>query len=205
MVFESLSFLTAPHSLQMGSIGSAMYLSGFRSIFEMVEQHYIHSQIIEGSLFAMEDNKVFLLKLKGLASIINYGQQGYKSAAKATYNHELKYLFQKYVEQRSLFESQLKIHFEYLVNNLDDQEHKNLVEIRRIWNAINEAVISRNDLALLWALTTGEQTVLEKFEIVIQNNQLDQDHLNLLTNQKNEIAGAIKKMEFLRLKYSDKW
>lgn len=152
----------------------------------------------------MENNKVFISKLKGLASIINYGQQGYKSAANATYNHELKYLFQKYVAQRSLFERQLKIHFEYLANNIDDQEYKTLGEIHRAWTAINEAVISRSDLALLWALTTGEQTILEKFELVIQNNQLDQDHLNLLTNQKNEIAGAIKKMEFLQLKYSDK-
>lgn len=151
----------------------------------------------------MENDKTFSLNLKGLASIINYGQQGYKSAAKATRNQELKNVFLNYVEQRSLFEQQLKIHFEYLAGNSDDLQDGILKEFHRNVININEAIISKCDNALLCAVTNAEQAALEKFELVIQNNQLAQDHLNLLTNQKNEITRAIKKMEFLQQKYAD--
>lgn len=73
----------------------------------------------------------------------------------------------------------------------------------RYFNQYQEAVISRSDSTLLCAVAKAEQAALEKFELVIQNNQLAQDHLNLLSNQKNEIAAAIKKMKFLQQKYAD--
>lgn len=52
--------------------------------------------------------------------MVNYGQQGYQFAAKATRNQELKNAFLKYVEQRSLFERQLTVHLEDLAHNAGD-------------------------------------------------------------------------------------
>lgn len=151
----------------------------------------------------MESNIAFISDLKCLAFILNDGQRGYQSAATATRNYELKYVFQKYVAQRSLFERQLAVHLEDLASNAGDRHEELLRKVYGTSISINEAVISKSDSTLLWALTTAEQTALEKFDLVIQNHQFDQDHLNLLINQRDEIAATIKKMKFLQQKYED--
>jgi hypothetical protein len=112
-------------------------------------------------------------------------------------------VFQKYVAQRSLFERQLTVHLEDLASNSGDQQEELLGEVDCNWGSINDVQAIKSDIVLLVAVATAEQTALEKFDLVIQNHQFDQDRLNLLNNQKSEIAAAIKKMKFLQQKYSN--
>ncbi|WP_431295126.1 PA2169 family four-helix-bundle protein [Pedobacter sp. P26] len=152
----------------------------------------------------MENNQEIISDLKGLVSIINDGKEGYSSAAESTDNVELKAVFLKYVAERALYENELKAHLEKHGVNSDNQEGGILGAIHRTWLDIKEALTDKSETALLSAVVTGEKAALEKYDMVIKDNELHSDHLNLLTTQRNGIAEALKEIEVLEQKYSDK-
>lgn len=151
----------------------------------------------------MENNKEIISDLKGLISIINDGKEGYKSVAESTDNLELKAIFLKYVAQRALYENELKSHLQKHGGVSEDEDGGILGAIHRTWIDIKEALTNKSETALLSAVTTGEKAALEKFDMAIENNKLHEDHLNLLTDQRNGIADALKEIEVLEQKYSD--
>ena len=152
----------------------------------------------------MEDNREIISDLKGLVSIINDGKEGYKSAAEATDNVELKAVFLKYVAERALYENELKTHLAKHGGDSENEEGGILGAIHRTWIDIKEALTDRSETAVLSAVVTGEKAALEKYDIAIQDNKLHADHLNLLTSQRNGIAEALKEIEVLAQKYSDR-
>lgn len=152
----------------------------------------------------MENNQEIISDLKGLVSIINDGKEGYSSAAESTDNVELKAVFLKYVAERALYENDLKSHLEKHGGDSDNQEGGILGAIHRTWIDIKEALTDKSETALLSAVATGEKAALEKYDMVIKDNELHSDHLNLLTTQRNGIAEALKEIEVLEQKYSDK-
>ena len=152
----------------------------------------------------MEDNKEIISDLKGLVSIINDGKEGYQSAADATDNVELKAVFLKYVAERALYENELKAHLAKHGGDSENEEGGILGAIHRTWIDIKEALTDRSETAVLSAVVTGEKAALEKYDMVIKDNELHADHMNLLTSQRNAIAAALKEIEVLEQKYSDK-
>lgn len=149
----------------------------------------------------MEENKEIIADLKGLISIINDGKEGYSSAAETTDNVELKAVFLKYVAERKLYETELKAHLASHGGQSDDEDGGILGAIHRTWIDIKEALTDKSESALLGAVVTGENAALEKYDGVIKDNQLHEDHLNLLTSQRNGIAEALKEIEVLEQKY----
>jgi uncharacterized protein (TIGR02284 family) len=151
----------------------------------------------------MESNQEIISDLKGLVNIINDGKEGYQSASESTDNVELKAVFLKYVAQRALYENELKAHILKHGGQSENDEGGILGAIHRTWIDIKEALTDRSETAVLGAVITGENAALEKFDMAINDNQLHQDHLNLLTTQRNGIAEALKEIEVLQQKYKD--
>jgi len=151
----------------------------------------------------MENNQEIISDLKGLVAIINDGKEGYKSSADSTDNVELKAVFLKYVAQRALYENELKSHIAQHGGDSDNDEGGILGAIHRTWIDIKEALTDKSETAVLSAVVTGEKAALEKFDMAIKSHQLHQDHLNLLTSQRNGIAEALKEIEVLAQKYKD--
>ena len=151
----------------------------------------------------MQDNQEIISDLKGLISIINDGKEGYKSAADATNNVELKAVFLKYVAERALYENELKAHLAKHGAASANDDGGILGAIHRTWIDIKEALTDKSETALLSAVVTGEKAALEKYDMAIKDNQLHEDHLNLLTSQRNSIAEALKEIELLEQKYKD--
>lgn len=151
----------------------------------------------------MENNKEIISDLKGLVSIVNDGKEGYQSAAETTDNLELKAVFLKYVAERALYENELKAHLAKHGGDSDNDSGGILGAIHRTWIDIKEALTDKSEKALLSAVITGEKAALEKFDMAIKDNELHQDHLNLLTSQRNGIADALKEIEVLEQKYKD--
>lgn len=149
----------------------------------------------------MERNNEIIDDLKGLVSIINDGKEGYESAAESTDNVELKAVFMKNAAQRSMYESELKNHIQKHGGHSDNDEGGVLGAIHRTWIDIKEALTGKSETAILEAVTTGEKAALEKFDSVIEDSALHQDHLDLLTKQRNGIAETLKDIEVLNEKY----
>jgi len=151
----------------------------------------------------MENNKEIISDLEGLISIINDGKEGYQSAAEATDNIELKAVFMKYVAERAVYENELKAHLLKHGGVSENDKGGILGVLHRTWIDIKEALTDKSETALLGAVITGENAALEKFDSVIKDHQLHQDHLNLLTKQRNGIAETLKEVEVLKEKYKD--
>ena len=152
----------------------------------------------------MEKNNEIISELKGLVSIINDGKEGYESAAESTDNVELKAVFLKNAAERSVYENELKNHIQKHGGHSDNDEGGVLGAIHRTWIDIKEALTDKSETALLGAVVTGEKAALEKFDSAIENSELHQDHLNLLTTQRNGIAETLKDIEVLKEKYNTK-
>ena len=152
----------------------------------------------------MGNNQEIISDLKGLVSIINDGKEGYSSAAESTDNVELKAVFLKYVAERALYENELKAHLAKHGGMSEDEDGGILGAIHRTWIDIKEALTDKSETAVLSAVITGENAALAKYDSVIKDNQLHEDHLNLLTSQRNGIAEALKEIEVLEQKYSEK-
>lgn len=152
----------------------------------------------------MEINKEIISDLKGLVHIINDGKEGYTSAAEATDNLELKAVFLKYVAERALYENELKAHLAKHGGDSDNEDGGILGAIHRTWIDIKEALTGKSETAILGAIVTGEEAALAKYDSCISDHELHEDHLNLLTTQRNGIAEALKEIEVLQQKYSDK-
>ena len=151
----------------------------------------------------MENNQEIISDLRGLINIINDGKEGYKSSADATDNVELKAVFLKYVAQRALYENELKAHIAKHGGTSENEDGGILGAIHRTWIDIKEALTDKSETAVLGAVITGENAALEKYDMAIEDNKLHQDHLNLLTEQRNGIAEALKEIEVLQQKYKD--
>lgn len=151
----------------------------------------------------MENNKEIIDDLKGLVSIVNDGKEGYLSAAETTDNVELKALFTQYAGERKIYETELKNHIQKHGGNSENDEGGILGAIHRTWIDIKEALTDKSETALLSAVITGEKAALEKFDSVIEDSQLHQDHMDLLTSQRNGIAETLKNIEVLNQKYKD--
>ena len=149
----------------------------------------------------MGNNQEIVSDLKGLIAIINDGKEGYQSASESTDNVELKAVFLKYVAERALYENELKAHLVQHGATPDNEEGGILGAIHRTWIDIKEALTDKSETALLGAVVTGEKAALAKYDAAIEDNQLHEDHLNLLTSQRNGIAEALKEIEVLEQKY----
>lgn len=149
----------------------------------------------------MGNNNEIISDLKGLISINNDGKEGYTSAAETTDNLELKPVFLKYVAERALYENELKAHLLKHGGESDNTEGGILGAIHRTWIDIKEALTDKSETALLSAVATGEKAALVKYDAAIKDHELHEDHLNLLTSQRNGIADALREIEVLEQKY----
>lgn len=149
----------------------------------------------------MENNKEIISDLKGLINIIKDGKEGYKSAADATDNVELKAIFLKNMAQRALYESELTAHLAKHGGYDKNEDGGVLGAIHRAWIDVKEALTGKSETAVLGAVVTGENAALAKYDSCIKDNQLHEDHLNLLTSQRNGIAESLKEIEVLQQKY----
>jgi uncharacterized protein (TIGR02284 family) len=151
---------------------------------------YFHQKLIK-----MENDKEIISDLKGLVNIINDGKEGYESAAEATDNPELKALFAKYSAQRATYAQELKSHIATHGGDSTNEDGGVLGALHRTWIDIKQSLSSKEDAAIIEAVTTGEKAALEKFDDALKNYEEHADHINLLQKQRAGIAEALASIE----------
>lgn len=144
---------------------------------------------------AMENNDEIISDLKGLVNIINDGKEGYESAAEATDNAGLKALFTKYSAQRTAYAQELKNHIATHGGNSTNEEGGLLGALHRTWIDIKQSLSSKEDAAILDAVTTGEKAAIEKYDAALENYAEHADHIELLRKQRAGIAEALADIE----------
>lgn len=145
----------------------------------------------------MESNKEIVNDLKDLLAILNDGKEGYESACEATDKIELQGIFLKYSAQRAAFADELKIHIATHGAQADNESGGILGALHRTWIDIKQAISSKEDLAILKAIETGEEAAIQKYNHYIAHYEDHADHLQLLQRHRDGILNALKEIELL--------
>jgi uncharacterized protein (TIGR02284 family) len=148
----------------------------------------------------MENNKEIISDLKGLINIVNDGKEGYQSASETTDSIELKGLFLQYSAQRAGYEMELKEHIALHGGESDNHEGGILGALHRTWIDIKQALSSKEDIAILSAIETGEKAAIEKYDKALEDYSTHADHLGILQRQRTGILEALKEVETYRLR-----
>jgi uncharacterized protein (TIGR02284 family) len=133
--------------------------------------------------------------LKELVVLVNDGKEGYQSAAEATENPELKAIFSKFAGERIVYAAELKEHITTHGGSSDNEEGGILGGLHRTWINIKQALSSKEDKAILSAVTEGERAVIAKYDEYIADYADHADHLQLLTEQRDGVTNALKEVE----------
>lgn len=145
----------------------------------------------------METNKEIVSDLKDLLSIINDGKEGYESASETTETIELQGVFLKYAAQRAGYAADLKAHIATHGYEADNESGGVLGVLHRTWIDIKQALSSKEDLAILEAVVTGEKAAIEKYDTYIADYLDHADHIELLKRQRTGIFEALNEIESL--------
>ncbi len=147
----------------------------------------------------MENNSQIITDLKELVNIANDGKEGYLAASEATDSLVLKTLFLNFSAEREVYAAELKAH---IIKHGGVYENDNggiLGVLHRTWIDIKQALSSKENVAILSAIETGENAALEKYEKAMQDHQIHEDHLYLLKRQRDGILNALKAIETIHI------
>jgi uncharacterized protein (TIGR02284 family) len=133
--------------------------------------------------------------LKKILELVNDGKEGYQSAADATDDPELKALFLRISGERMVYASELKEHIALHGDEADNDKGGILGGLHRTWLHLKQALSSKDDLALLSAITTGEKSAIDKYNACIADYADHADHLTLLSEQRDGISAALAEIE----------
>ncbi|WP_345954359.1 PA2169 family four-helix-bundle protein [Mucilaginibacter sp. PAMB04168] len=133
--------------------------------------------------------------LNEILNLVNDGKEGYQSAAEATENPELQALFLKLSGERIVYAAELKEHIATHGEDADNENGGLLGGLHRTWLTIKQALSSKEDKAILNAITTGEKAAIEKYNECIADYADHADHLTLLTEQRDGIKAALVEIE----------
>ena len=151
---------------------------------------------------SLKSKEEVIADLKQILQLVNDGKEGYQSAAEATENPELNALFLKLSGERIVYAAELKDHIALHGEEADNEDGGILGGLHRTWLTIKQALSSKEDKAILTAITTGEKAAIEKYDECIADFADHADHLTLLTEQRDGIKAALAEIEKRIVQYN---
>lgn len=152
----------------------------------------------------MKNDNGIVSDLKGLINILNDGKEGYEVASENTHSIELKAVFLKFSAQRAGYAMELKDHITSHGSDSDNESGGLLGLIHRTWMEIKQALSTKEDLAILGAIETGENEALDKYDQVIVDPDTHADHMALLKTQRAGIADALREIQQLQEQFEQR-
>ena len=144
-----------------------------------------------------------IIDLKDLVQVVNDGKEGYKVAADATDDLFLKNLFTQKIEERTIFEQELKSYILSLGEIAENEKGGLLGIIHRTWLEVKDALNARDDAAILAAVKAGEQSALVKYDQYLAESEEIEAHVPILLHQRVGILNALKEIEELHQQFTN--
>ena len=150
----------------------------------------------------MENTKdVIITDLDGLIDILNDGKEGYEHASESTESVELQGVFLKFAAQRASYADELKDHIAVHGGDSKNDTGGVMGALHRTWIDFKQAFTSKDDVAILSAIETGEQAAIEKYDQCIIDYPSHKDHLEMLKKHRFGIAEALREIIELRIQF----
>jgi uncharacterized protein (TIGR02284 family) len=145
----------------------------------------------------MAQQKEVISTINGLIETLKDGEKGFKEAAEAVKDPQLKSLFQEYAQQRSRFANELQTQARSLGESDPEKTSSAAGAMHRAWINLKSAVTSGDDNAILSECERGEDSAVHEFEEAMKDG-LTSPVREVVARQYSEIKSAHDRVKHLR-------
>jgi len=145
----------------------------------------------------MAQQKEAISTINNLIETLKDGEKGFKEAAGAVKDPQLKSLFHEYSQQRHRFASELQTQAKSLGELNPEKSSSTAGAMHRAWINLKSAVTSGDDKAILSECERGEDSAVHEYEEAMQDG-LSGSARDLVSRQFSEIKSAHDRVKHLR-------
>jgi uncharacterized protein (TIGR02284 family) len=146
----------------------------------------------------MAQRKEIISTLNSLIETLKDGQEGYRQAAEAVKDSELKSLFSEYSVQRSQFAGELQSEVISLGEPKPEDSSSTTGALHRAWINLKSAVTSQDDHAILAECERGEDSAVKEYRDAMEKEELSSPVRDLISRQFTEVKSAHDRIKELR-------
>ncbi|HZR77877.1 MAG TPA: PA2169 family four-helix-bundle protein [Chthoniobacterales bacterium] len=145
----------------------------------------------------MAQQKEIISTINGLIETLKDGEKGFKEAADAVKDPQLKNLFREYSQQRNRFATELQSQAQSLGASEPEETSSAAGAIHRAWINLKSAVTSGDDKAILSECERGEDSAVHEYEEAMRDGLSGQVR-EIVARQFSEIKSAHDRVKHLR-------
>ena len=145
----------------------------------------------------MAQEKEAISTINSLIETLKDGEKGFREAADAVKDPQLKSLFQEYSQQRHRFASELQTEAQTLGEYKPEKSSSAAGAMHRAWINLKSAVTSGDDKAILSECERGEDSAVHEYEDAMEDG-LTGTARDIVARQFSEIKSAHDRVRNLR-------
>lgn len=146
----------------------------------------------------MAQQKEIISTLNSLIETLKDGQEGYRQAAEAVHDSELKSLFNEYSLQRSRFAGELQSEAIGMGESKPEDSSSTAGAMHRAWINMKSAITTRDDHAILAECERGEDSAVKEYKDAMEKEELSSPVRDLISRQYAEVKSAHDRIKQLR-------
>src|SRR5438105_13651129 len=146
----------------------------------------------------MAQQKEIISTINGLIETLKDGQKGFKEAAEAVKDPQLKSLFDQYSQQRSRFATELQNQAKSLGEVEPEKTSSAAGAMHRAWINLKSAVTSGDDHAILAECERGEDSAIKQYKDAMEKEELSSPVRDIVSRQYSEVKSAHDRIKELR-------
>lgn len=146
----------------------------------------------------MAQRKEIISTINDLIETLKDGQEGYRQAAEAVKDSQLKILFNEYSLQRSKFAGELQSEAIALGEDQPETTSSTAGAMHRAWINIKTSLTGDDDHAVLAECERGEDSAVNEYKKAMENDELSSPIRETITRQYADVKRAHDRIRQLR-------
>jgi len=145
----------------------------------------------------MSQTKETISTLNSLIETLKDGQEGFRQAAEAVKDSQLKSLFSEFSLQRSKFAGELQSHAIQMGESKPEDSSSTAGALHRAWINMKSAITSQDDHAILAECERGEDSALAEYKKAMEG-ELPSPARDIISRQYTDVKAAHDRVKALR-------
>ena len=145
----------------------------------------------------MAQQKEIISTVNNLIETLKDGQEGFKQAAEAVKDSNLKSLFFEYSQQRSRFAGELQSEAQSLGESEPEDSSSTAGAMHRAWINLKSAITSGDDHSILAECERGEDVAVNEYKEALEED-ISSPIREVISRQYNEVKSAHDRIKSLR-------
>jgi len=146
----------------------------------------------------MAQQKETISTINDLIETLKDGQEGFRQAAEAVEDPELKSLFHEYSLQRSRFAGELQSEALRLGETRPEDSSSAAGAMHRTWINLKSAIAKRDNHAILAECERGEDSAVKEYKEAMEDEDLTAPVREIISRQYTEVKTAHDRVKQLR-------